>query len=221
MTWHTFFDRIYIINLDNRTDRWKKIQAQLHHMNITNYERFSAIRPTMSDIPLIWKKNYNLTRIPPSKQKKYIIGATGCKLSHYHIIKKASEHQYQSILILEDDSIFRYQSQEMDALFQQSINDLPSDWWMLYLGGKNIKSKPHSSHLHRTLGIKTTHAYGMSKNLYKQALLTMLGSGKEIDLFYLQIHRQFPCFRVVPGLITQDDDFSDIQQKKVAYRTIT
>ena len=76
-------DKIYIINLKNRIDRWEKCLEQLKRYNITNFERFNAIRPDLSKIdPIQYSKN-NL-----KIDKNYIIGALGCKLSHLEVIKK-------------------------------------------------------------------------------------------------------------------------------------
>ena len=42
---NTYFDKIFIINLDKRTDRWNTIVENLKQNNIYNYERISAIQP--------------------------------------------------------------------------------------------------------------------------------------------------------------------------------
>ena len=78
--------KIYIINLKERTDRWKYCLIQLKKYNIENYERFEAIRPDLKKIvPIQYSKN-NL-----KMDEKYIIGALGCKLSHIEIIKNAKK----------------------------------------------------------------------------------------------------------------------------------
>ena len=53
---NTYFDKIFIINLDSRTDRWKECEELLKLYDITNYERVSAIRPFYKEIP---KDYYN------------------------------------------------------------------------------------------------------------------------------------------------------------------
>ena len=89
--------KINIINLKERTDRWKDCLIQLKKYNIENYERFEAIRPDLKKIdPIQYSKN-NL-----KMDEKYIIGALGCKLSHIEIIKNAKKNSYKQILILED-----------------------------------------------------------------------------------------------------------------------
>ena len=91
-------DQIYIINLKNRTDRWKTCIEQLIKHNITNYKRFNAIRPDLTKInPIQYSKN-NM-----KLSKNYITGALGCKLSHLSVINDAKINNYSKILILEDD----------------------------------------------------------------------------------------------------------------------
>ena len=86
-------DKIYIINLKDRIDRWNDSLVQLNKYNIENYERFDAIRPDLKKIdPIHYKKN-NL-----KINEKYIIGALGCKLSHIEIIKNAKKKNYKQIL---------------------------------------------------------------------------------------------------------------------------
>ena len=91
-------DKIYIINLKERTDRWQNCLQQLNKYNITNFTRFDAIKPALNKInPIQYSKN-NL-----KINKKYIIGALGCKISHLNIIIHAKQNNYKQILILEDD----------------------------------------------------------------------------------------------------------------------
>ena len=74
-------DKIYIINLKERTDRWEHCLQQLNKYNITNYTRFDAVKPDLNKVnPIQYSKN-NL-----KLGTKYIIGALGCKLSHLKII---------------------------------------------------------------------------------------------------------------------------------------
>ena len=43
-------DKIYIINLKHRADRWALCEQQLRSYNITNYTRFDAIRPDLKNV---------------------------------------------------------------------------------------------------------------------------------------------------------------------------
>ena len=79
-------DKIFIINLEHRTDRKKKIIQELERVGLNNYELFKAIRPTKEMVDK-WNPNF-LNPIPEwfkrsgGDQNKYKIGALGCMLSH-------------------------------------------------------------------------------------------------------------------------------------------
>lgn len=72
-----FIDKIFVINLDRRTDRLSKISDALKRLDLP-YERFKAIEG----------------------------GIKGCAMSHYGVIELAKNRGYKNILVLEDDAIF-------------------------------------------------------------------------------------------------------------------
>jgi glycosyl transferase family 25 len=105
-----FFDRIYIVNLPNRTDRLREMTAELAKVDIAlaseTVEVFPAIRPES-----------------PGPFKS--IGARGAFLSHLSILKKARDQGLRKVLIMEDDLEFRpdflqYESVLIDELSTQN-----------------------------------------------------------------------------------------------------
>jgi GR25 family glycosyltransferase involved in LPS biosynthesis len=65
---------IYVINLEERKDRWEEIQKNF--------------------------KNFNLIRVEAIKRKN---GARGCFLSHIKCLKIAKEKNLKNIIVIEDD----------------------------------------------------------------------------------------------------------------------
>jgi GR25 family glycosyltransferase involved in LPS biosynthesis len=116
----SFFDKIFVVNLDHRVDRWFTITNEFSRMGISEslYERFSAIKPVFDSInpqyysKLISPERYTIVgkneqgqllgRLNPN----YICGAIGCKMSHKEIISIAKARGYKNCLILEDDALF-------------------------------------------------------------------------------------------------------------------
>jgi len=75
-------DKIYILNLDTRTDRWNSIKNHLSDINITNYERVSS------------------TKINFDSTISYVkLAQISCFHSHLKTLRKAKELQLNSVLI--------------------------------------------------------------------------------------------------------------------------
>lgn len=87
-----FVDKIFVINLDHRLDRWSSISSQLINLNIHNYERFSG-HLYRSEIV-----------------SNYVCGNIGCMISHFMINEISKRHGYKRILVLEDDCTFLEES---------------------------------------------------------------------------------------------------------------
>jgi len=205
-----FFDKIFVINLEHRKDRWKKCTEQL-----IDIERFNAIKLPLNQID---KKYHNNLNSPHRNKPKYIIGAVGCKLSHLNIIKIAKERNYKNILILEDDFLL---CKNFEEEFKKVLNE-KVEWSMLYLGcsfsqySKTINSKI----LRKANGVKTTHAYCLKNNIFDTIINDLENCGCEIDDYYCRLQMKEKVLICNPSLITQRDDYSDILHRKVNYKCI-
>ena len=214
---NVYFDRIFIINLDSRQDRWCQVVIELERQGIKNYERFSAVRLNKrQDIPGSYYQHM-ATHISRNAQT-YIIGATGCKMSHVEIIKIARQRCYARILILEDDAQF---VESAEAVFRRATRQIaPEGWDMLYLCGNHLKPATHySKNLTRITATLTAHAYGISMKLFDHIANDALESGFEIDAFYARvIHNKYKCLCTDPHIIIQRPGYSDILTTKTKYR---
>ena len=216
---NTYFDRVFIINLDSRKDRWHQVVNELERLGIDNYERFSAIRPeTLQDIPASYYK-YMATHISRNT-KAYIIGSTGCKMSHVEIVRIARPRCYARILILEDDALF---VESADAVYRRATRQIaPEEWDMLYLCGNHLDPvKSHTENLDKITATLTAHAYGISMKLFNCISNDALNSGLEIDTFYArEVHNKYRCFCTNPHIITQRPGYSDILLTKTNYKLV-
>src|SRR3954467_15392248 len=79
-------------------------------------QRFSAVDGNAVRLPQHWI---------------HTAGAYGCLLSHVHVVRNARDAAASSVLIFEDDAVFDPQFKEKFASF---VQELPSDWDMLYFG---------------------------------------------------------------------------------------
>jgi GR25 family glycosyltransferase involved in LPS biosynthesis len=221
-------DNIYIINLEERPDRWRECIEQLNNYNINNskYTRFNAIKPNLTT----YNKNvYTGFNKILSRKKNYIQGALGCKLSHMTILEKYKRVSNKTILILEDDFVL---CKNFKKEFENIITylDTLSSWNMCYLGF-SMNSKHNSKTLdlnselenNTTNKIKilkkchTTHAYIINTSFIPQLLDICNNEPKEIDVCYTIAQEKYEIYGIYPCLITQKEGFSNILNKNVNY----
>jgi len=209
-------DKIFIINLKHRTDRWDECIKQLNKYNITNYERFDAVRYDLKDInPIHYKKN-NM-----KISNNYILGTMGCKFSHYNIIMNAKKNNYNNILILEDDFLFCNNFIERYNEIISNIEKEKIDISMLYLGFSIVRKDPYTDtsliNLKKLNSAHTTHAYILNKNFYDIILKEIENCHCEIDVCYAMCQKKYDIYGIYPSLISQRTSFSDIMERNVNY----
>ncbi len=222
-------DKIFIINLEHRVDRKKKILSELQRVGLTNYEIFKAIKPT-EEMVNEWNPNF-LNPIPEwfkrtgGDENKYKIGSLGCMLSHLEIIKICIERKYENVLILEDDTEFQIGN---GIRFEQVINIMKNqlenlNFGLFYLAGNHraigASLQKKSENVNRVKGTLTTGSYIINKSVMKYISKNIIGYEREIDVFYSTvIQDQFPCYCVYPHITKQGEGYSDIVQKNVSYK---
>jgi glycosyl transferase, family 25 len=111
------FDRSYIINLADRTDRRRQVVREFRHVGI--------------DIPNENVRFYTAMR-PADKAGFQDIGTRGNFTSHRNVLELAIRDRLRNVLILEDDVSFRSVG---DAFEQQLITQLSlQDWDVVFFG---------------------------------------------------------------------------------------
>ncbi len=166
---NSFFDKIYVINLDRRADRWEKIEiiAKKHNLNVT---RFAAVDGNEEPARSAWESysRSGLSRLPEGivpltgfrdkflKYHHYVArlhfmetklgkkavqspGAWGYALSYIAILKEAVLGDYRRILILDDDVILH---KSFAAEFARHVQSLPGDWKLILLGAMQHRWEP-------------------------------------------------------------------------------
>ena len=156
----TFFDKIYVLNLDRRTDRWERISRDAAQLGLPLH-RFSAVdgrtEPHSEDYaqygrqphPVVakhlqLKSSFDFYRsyrsdaariqyFEQSKKRKTIgsPGAWGYLKTMIGILEDALENDYERILVLDDDVLFHRSFHE---LFARMVPQMPDDWLIMQLG---------------------------------------------------------------------------------------
>ena len=216
-----YFDRIFVINLDHRTDKWQLVTKNLEKMKIVNYERFAAIKPEYSEIPDEYKKWFSSKNNSDGTDETYSVGAMGCKLSHLKVINIAKNRGYEKILILEDDVDF---NPNTSMIFNEAVKQLNSfePWDMLYFTGNHGRRYENiSKNLIRIYGSHSTVGYAIHSRIYNQVINYALNYCKHIDIFYKDIiHPFYNCYCIQPHLVWNMDGYSDIEQGFREYKVL-
>jgi GR25 family glycosyltransferase involved in LPS biosynthesis len=186
---NSFVDKIYCINLKSRKDRKKLIQKQAKKYNL-NINFFSACKDKQG-----WK---------------------GCLKSHLNILKEAKNKKLDKILIMEDDCKI-LQKLEFD------IDKIPKQWKMLYLGC-NLVELLEDNHFEaknkKWVKMKsyTTHCIIIHNTAYDELINLITPMKKPIDVYYMEdYHENKECFAINPMIATQQDGYSDIENKFIKY----
>ena len=202
-----YFDKIYCINLDRRTDRWKNVESEFKKMNIDVF-RYSAIDGDNIDFSI----SNDLTENQLSD--KGLIenrNSLACLLSHLEIIKEAKLNNYKRILIFEDDVLFSKD-------FKNEIKKIEElDWKLLYLGASQfnwsgIDTSKKYYRCNKTLG---TFAYAIDSSIYDELIILLSSKVKSVDNYFsdFQIGRK-DCYVLYPNIVVSIVSDSDIRNTK-------
>ncbi len=158
-----YFDAVYYINLDSRTDRKEFFEKQAKELDIPAI-RFSAITPKEGEF------NEELAG-PRYYGNEYTKFKIGCTISHQSLIRKAKENNWENILIFEDDCVFLDNFKEKAQLYVNELKNIK--WDIFYFGGDPSASGTFITENLATIvkgGVYQTHAYAINHNIYDQIL---------------------------------------------------
>ena len=200
-----YFDKIYCINLDKRTDRWDFFTKQCKKYSINSVERISAI-----DGSLVEGDMY------PSK---FLKGEIGLLLTSIKIFEDAIEKGYENILLVEDDCLLNDNFFKLDEYF----NFLPDDWVMLYFGANhNTHGGWEEPKKINDRVLKLSHSFsalmiGFKKIIFDEILTNLKSFVDQNDVVYSKLQKKYTSYCFTPIIATQLVGFSDIQNKEVDY----
>ncbi len=197
-----YFDKIFVINLARRTDRWAHVQAQMKLLGITQYNRFEAYDGIVNG-------------------NGVVCGNSGCVASHRGLLELISYHQWPRVLILEDDFSIAHTDPEMKAYvdvqgeFERMIKEVPSDWDMIYLGGQYGSNPSYrvSPHVIRLGTMLTTSSYGITPAMARRLAPHVHGLGP-IDSIYCHHQPANNCYVFQPRLFVQYANVSDLTNRE-------
>lgn len=193
-----YFDKIYVINLDRRPDRYEAFQKEISKYGIKNVERFSAIDGTTSN---------NI---------KLLAGEIGVLQSHLEIVKKCKKEGLNNVLIMEDDVYFSDEILKLD----EYMASVPEDWEFIYFGGNHVYGTPpvlvndKIIKLNYTVALQCVAINGSIFDVIEKILPKMQ---KQVDVYYAELQKTFNVYGFHPNMAKQTAGFSDIQNRYVDY----
>lgn len=207
---NNYFDKIFCINLDRRTDRWDEVSKLFEENNLI-VERHSAFDG---------KKELTL----PYPSSAELAGA----ISHRDVILKAKELGLKNVLVFEDDvDVIK----NVNGVFNFIKDFIPNDWDMLYFGGNHVGGLIQvNEYFFRCLRTYALHMYAVNEKCYDLIIKYLsdkikwtlegrqsLKPSVAADYFVGDLHNIINCYGLKPRIAWQREGYSDIQEEVINY----
>ena len=203
---HDMFERVYVINLPRRKERWEAFcQKVPADWPFRKPERYIAIDGGLASPPDWWKDGG---------------GAWGCYKAHLRILEDCLSNEINSVLILEDDAVCVDSFAEKVKSFWKH---LPEDWEMVYLGGQHIQEniglpRKINDWVYHPFNVNRCHCYGLRGRRMLERAYKHLNNFVDwkvphhVDHYLGELHKQMKTGLYVPKewLVAQSEGKSDI-----------
>ena len=209
---NNIFSHVYVLNLN--ADLWKYdiLNVKLKELDIM-HQRFSAIDGNEIKDEFEHYKEKNLSTAPGFEPHKYGLfrsyGAFGVLNSYINILKDAIAHDYQNILVLQDDTYFSWNFREYFSSFYESVIKMQTDWNILYLGASQILWGRID--ITGNYYLPTQHTYGLfasafSKSIFHELLVELEKRNYQCDGVVQKLSLRYPnkSFVAYPNLVIAD-----------------
>jgi glycosyl transferase family 25 len=198
-----YFDRVVIINLDRREDRWKAIKDKLSKINwpFKEPERFSAYDGNYLPTPVGWKDGP---------------GTWGCLLSHREVLARAIQDGLQNVLVLEDDIFF---APNFETRVLEFLKGIPENWDQIMLGGQyfdDTKVYDISPEIRKVSLCHRAHAYAVKGNFMRYMYSKLCSAYGHVDHILNTFQDRYNVYTPRHFLIGQDGSPSDISGKQAS-----
>lgn len=220
-------DGVFVINLDQRTDRWTQFQAAA--AGIIPPEKLHRLPARLGrDIPGFGQRPW----FRGGKRDRTWAARAGVTQSHRQAMLKARASGWRTVLILEDDVAFAPDFLLLTNALARALQD--NKWQLCYLGFtdpwspcRQLAELDASHALYQVHGCNTAHAYLVRATARNWLLGQLpdetqvwkwLATHRAIDR-WLQRHvgLEFPVACVSPSVVNQVEGFSDIVEQQTQY----
>ncbi len=219
------FTHVVCVNLDRRTDRWDRFRLDKRMDSIVRAGCFSQPLHCPAIDSRKAKPPQWFTDCCPHP------GAWGCLRTHVRIWEDALSNEWDSVLVFEDDAIFR---DDFVYEFQLFMENVSADWDQIYLGGQHLyvaeaagNQHHHGSlppqfvneHVLRCQNVNRTHAYAMRPSMMQAALdkCSLLPQGipsasaYHVDHRLGELHGDHKVYSPTRWIVGQEHGQSDVK----------
>lgn len=202
-------DKVYAINLKSSKDRRDNIYNECHKIG-THFKLVEAIDGRKENVK--WVKNdWN------SKYDGWTQGAAGLVHTTIGIIKEAKAKKYKSIIIMEDDIVFKPNFYKKAKKY---FKTLPKDWELFHLAHQNYSRKPLSrvGMLERLEASWSCQIYAINESIYDEYLEWLELVDRPIDSITSQVfHSRGNSYGTIVDLIETVPNYSTIRGMEINY----
>jgi glycosyl transferase family 25 len=126
-----YFDRIFVVSVPRFAGRQEKLRVYLEGLSFDFFWGADKLQINIDQA----KKDGTYNETEAIKLQRHAIpfntGEIACSLSHRMVYEEMIRHNWQKVLILEDDVLPLYQHM---PLLETVIKELPESWELVYLG---------------------------------------------------------------------------------------
>lgn len=210
------FERVVVINLNRRPDRWQRFCDNIKEVDwqLNELVRIQAIDGNLCPPPEWWRASK---------------GAWGCFRTHILVLERALRDGVKSLLVFEDDALLPNDFNDRIARFMRKV---PRDWDQVYLGGQHLNSSNHppapiNSLVVRCHNVNRTHAYAVKDRYILDAYRHLNDypshckrSSQHVDHCFGYLHelKNHNIYAPRTWIVGQAESLSDIEGRKVYQR---
>jgi hypothetical protein len=199
------FDRVVVINLDRRKDRWGAMLAKAAGIpELAGMERVRAVHGDTVGVPAFFSAGG---------------GAYGCRQSHTRELERAILDGVETLWVMEDDCCF---VRGFSDRLRDFLAGVPDDWALLMLGGQHHGGGPGPTGIDgvvRATDCQRTHSYVVRGLEPMRALYKLwMRTDTHIDHVFGHFQARFPTYCPDPFLCGQDEGPSDIFGRNLPVR---
>lgn len=166
-----YFDKIYVLNMKRRLDRWFAMVKRFERLGITDYERFIGVdgysEPYKSQWEAYSKKPFNVFDKKFGRKAIRSPGVWGILKGMLKMFTTAKKNGYRNFFVFQDDAMFHH---NFNALFAEKMRKIPRDYKVIYLGvtqPKFTKQMNEARDYYHPMGLADgAYAVGFHESVY-------------------------------------------------------